>query len=245
MMGSAQLTRILSTVAGLCRLGFLDSVLSRPFLRGFISAIGVVIFVDQLIPEMGLDTAAAHSTSAAHGSSLDKIMFLFRHSSEASKITCAVAFGAFAIVMVLREIKKLLQPRAPWVAYIPDRFLVVVLSAVLTWHATSCWTQNAARRCPLAWTRPLLRYIHSETSVHDGFSSLLLIASPTCMHSPENSNFAYGRFPIGYLQLREYVGPDICWHKCYLRRIQVRRRVHDILKFTSHNTSSIVHVRLR
>lgn len=29
--------------AGLCRLGFLDSVLSRPFLRGFISAIGVVI----------------------------------------------------------------------------------------------------------------------------------------------------------------------------------------------------------
>lgn len=120
--------------AGLCRLGFLDSVLSRPFLRGFISAIGVVIFVDQLIPEMGLDTAAAHSASGAHGSSLDKIMFLFRHSSEASKITCAVAFGAFAIVMVLREVKKRLQPRTPWVAYIPDRFLVVVLSAVFTWR---------------------------------------------------------------------------------------------------------------
>lgn len=120
--------------AGLCRLGFLDSVLSRPFLRGFISAIGVVIFVDQLIPEMGLDTAAAHSTSGAHGSSLDKIMFLFRHSSEASKLTCAVAFGAFAVVMVLREVKKRLQPRTPWVAYIPDRFIVVVLSAVLTWR---------------------------------------------------------------------------------------------------------------
>jgi MFS superfamily sulfate permease-like transporter len=120
--------------AGLCRLGFLDSVLSRPFLRGFISAIGVVIFVDQLIPEMGLDTAAAHSASGAHGSSLDKIMFLFRHSSEANKITCAVAFGAFAVVMVLREVKKRLQPRTPWVAYIPDRFVVVVLSAVLTWN---------------------------------------------------------------------------------------------------------------
>lgn len=120
--------------AGLCRLGFLDSVLSRPFLRGFISAIGVVIFVDQLIPEMGLDTAAAHSASGAHGSSLDKIMFLFRHASEANKITCAVAFGAFAIVMVLREIKKRLQPRTPWVAYIPDRFIVVVLSAVFTWN---------------------------------------------------------------------------------------------------------------
>jgi MFS superfamily sulfate permease-like transporter len=32
------------------------------------------------------------------------------------------------------EFKKRLQPRYPSVAYIPDRFLVVVLSAVLTWH---------------------------------------------------------------------------------------------------------------
>ena len=119
--------------AGLCRLGFLDSVLSRPFLRGFISAIGIVILIDQLIPEMGLDTIAAHSARASHGSSLDKILFLVRHSHEAIKLTCAVSFGAFAIVMVLREIKRRLQPRMPWIAYVPDRFMVVVFSAVLTW----------------------------------------------------------------------------------------------------------------
>ncbi len=41
-------------IGGIFRLGFLDNVLSRPFLRGFISAIGFVIFVDQSIPEMGL-----------------------------------------------------------------------------------------------------------------------------------------------------------------------------------------------
>jgi len=119
-------------ISGLCRLGFLDSVLSKPFLRGFISAIGIVILVDQLVPEMGLDKVAKHS-GAAHGSSLDKIMFLGRHAHEANKITCAVSFGAFAIVMVCREFKRRLQPRAYWVAYIPDRFLVVVFSAVLTW----------------------------------------------------------------------------------------------------------------
>lgn len=120
--------------AGLCRLGFLDSVLSRPFLRGFISAIGTVILVDQLIPEMGLDTAAAHSASAAHGSSLDKLLFLFRHAHEAHKLTCAVAFSTIAIVLVLREIKRRLQPRMGWIAYFPDRFLVVVFSAVLAWR---------------------------------------------------------------------------------------------------------------
>ncbi|KAG8627589.1 hypothetical protein KVT40_005072 [Elsinoe batatas] len=118
-------------VAGLCRLGFLDSVLSRPFLRGFISAIGIVIFVDQLIPEMGLDKVAH---GAVHGSSLDKIMFLFNNYDYAHGLTCAVSFGAFAIVMVCREVKKQLQPRMEWVAYIPDRFLVVVLSAVFAWR---------------------------------------------------------------------------------------------------------------
>nr|POE85417.1 putative sulfate transporter [Quercus suber] len=119
--------------AGLCRLGFLDSVLSRPFLRGFISAIGIVIIVDQLIPEMGLDTAAAHSDAASHGSSLDKMMFLFRHGAEAHKLTCIISFTTIAIVLVLRELKRRLQPRMNWVAYIPDRFAVVVLSAVLAW----------------------------------------------------------------------------------------------------------------
>lgn len=33
-----------------------------------------------------------------------------------------------------RELKKRLQPRYPNVAYVPDRFIVVVLAAILTWH---------------------------------------------------------------------------------------------------------------
>ncbi|KAK0276901.1 hypothetical protein LTR35_010295 [Friedmanniomyces endolithicus] len=119
--------------AGICRLGFLDSVLSRPFLRGFISAIGIVILVDQLVPEMGLDTAASHS-EASHGSSLDKILFLFRHVGDAHKLTCILGFSTIAIVLTMRELKKRLQPRMAWVAYIPDRFLVVVLSAIFTWR---------------------------------------------------------------------------------------------------------------
>lgn len=120
-------------IAGLCRLGFLDGVLSRPFLRGFISAIGIVILVDQLIPEMGLDGPASHSQAASHGSSLDKILFLFRHGSETHKLTTIVSFSTIAIVLTLRELKRRLEPRWGWVAYIPDRCLVVVLSAVFAW----------------------------------------------------------------------------------------------------------------
>ncbi|KAF5872361.1 putative sulfate transporter protein [Botrytis fragariae] len=120
-------------IAGLTRLGFLDSVLSRPFLRGFISAIGFVIMVDQLIPEMGLAALADEMGGVAHGSSVDKLSFLIRNASKAHKLTCVVAGVSFIIIMIFREMKKRLQPRYPSVAYIPDRFLVVVISAILAW----------------------------------------------------------------------------------------------------------------
>lgn len=41
---------------------------------------------------------------------------------------------AWILTACNRELKKRLQPRYPRVAYIPDRFVVVVLSAILTWR---------------------------------------------------------------------------------------------------------------
>ncbi len=38
------------------------------------------------------------------------------------------------LLISIRELKRRLQPRLPGVAYVPDRFLVVVLSAILTWR---------------------------------------------------------------------------------------------------------------
>ncbi|MCJ1228010.1 hypothetical protein MMC12_004669 [Toensbergia leucococca] len=121
-------------VAGLTRLGFLDSVLSRPFLRGFISAIGFVILVNMLIPELGLAERAQEVDGVSHGSSVDKLMFLARNLQYAHGLTCGIAFGSFAIIMILREVKRRLQPRYPSAAYVPDRFLVVVLSTIFTWR---------------------------------------------------------------------------------------------------------------
>lgn len=43
------MTGAIALAAGVLRLGFLDSVLSRPLLRGFISGVGFVIIVDQLL----------------------------------------------------------------------------------------------------------------------------------------------------------------------------------------------------
>lgn len=91
-------------IAGLTRLGFLDSVLSRPFLRGFISAIGFVIAVDQLIPELGLSDLAERR-GVSHGSSVKKLRFLFGNIQHASKITATVAGVSFLIIMTFRYVE--------------------------------------------------------------------------------------------------------------------------------------------
>ena len=88
-------------VAGLTRLGFLDSILSRPFLRGFISAIGFVILVDQLIPELGLNDLASHA-KIEHGSSATKIAFLFGHFQDSHKLTAVVSIVSFVVIMLFR-----------------------------------------------------------------------------------------------------------------------------------------------
>lgn len=92
--------------AGLTRLGFLDSVLSRPFLRGFISAIGFVIIVDQLIPELGLSGLAKEEGRVEHGSSAQKIVFLFQNAKYSHRLTAAVSFSTIAITMSIRYVKR-------------------------------------------------------------------------------------------------------------------------------------------
>ncbi len=89
-------------IAGLTRLGFLDSVLSRPFLRGFISAVGFVIIVDQLIPELGLQGLASAVGGVSHASSVDKLRFLFGNINKSSGITSAVSGISFLIIMIFR-----------------------------------------------------------------------------------------------------------------------------------------------
>jgi MFS superfamily sulfate permease-like transporter len=88
-------------IAGFARLGFLDSVLSRPFLRGFISAIGFVIAVDQLIPELGL-VDLADETGVSHGTSVEKIGFVVENLSHVHMPTFGVAGVGFLVIMICR-----------------------------------------------------------------------------------------------------------------------------------------------
>lgn len=168
-------------IAGIARLGFLDGVLSRPFLRGFISAIGIVILVDQTIPELGLSRQA--DKEVAHSSTAEKLMFLFRNLGKSHKLTAAVSISSFVVIMIFREIKRRMQPRYPRIAYVPDRFVVVALSAVLTWRygwdkqgleVLGTVKSSGGSAIPFHWPFQFKHMKHIDTALSTAFLIALL-----------------------------------------------------------------------
>ncbi|KAH9888425.1 sulfate anion transporter [Cubamyces lactineus] len=120
---------LISFLLGLFRLGFLDVVLSRALLRGFVTAVAVVIMTEQLIPMFGL-TNLEHVLQPK--STLDKLFFLVENVfTHAHRLTALISFGALAVLVGMRAIKR--AGKRYWFIYrLPEVFIVVVVSTLLS-----------------------------------------------------------------------------------------------------------------
>ncbi|KAH8103503.1 sulfate anion transporter [Cristinia sonorae] len=119
---------LISFFLGFFRLGFLDVVLSRALLRGFITAVAVVISIEQLIPMFGL-TALHHQVNPQ--STLEKFIFLVDNAfTNGHRTTTIISFSALLILVALRVFKN--QFPKYWFIYrIPEVLVVVVVSTIL------------------------------------------------------------------------------------------------------------------
>ncbi|ORY73400.1 sulfate transporter family-domain-containing protein [Leucosporidium creatinivorum] len=130
---------LITFALGMLRLGFLDAVLSRALLRGFITAVGIVIFIAQLLPTLGLERLVdkAHPPE----STLDKAGFIIEHLGSVHRLTVAVSFTALAILILAKLFKSRLIKRRGfgWLAYVPEVLVVVIVStvfsAIFDWEA--------------------------------------------------------------------------------------------------------------
>lgn len=82
----------------------------------------------------------AKEAGVLHASTLQKALWLFQNFRNSHVLTLSVAAVSFGIIMIGRFIKKRLEKRAPYIAFLPDRFMVVVLSAILTYNLA--WDQK-------------------------------------------------------------------------------------------------------
>jgi high affinity sulfate transporter 1 len=119
----------ISFALGFFRLGFIDVVLSRALLRGFVAAIAFIILIEQLIPMLGL-TALEHTLKPQ--TTMEKIYFLVENGfTHSHRLTAFVSACALVSLVVLRMLKASLR-RYKWITCVPEVLIVVIVSTILS-----------------------------------------------------------------------------------------------------------------
>lgn len=139
-------------VAGILRLGFLDSVLSRALLRGFITAVAVVIFFDQAIPALGLSDLA-ENTGVIHYTPIEKAWFVITHLNASHRLTAILSISTVVTLFLTRYLKRRFSAKYKWVLGVPDILLVVIVTSLLTSYFD--WDQHGVTILGEIDTKPI------------------------------------------------------------------------------------------
>ncbi|KAG0327079.1 hypothetical protein BGZ99_008419 [Dissophora globulifera] len=116
---------------GFVRLGFLDSVLSRALLRGFITAVAVVVIIEQSITLFGLKELAEHFGIGEQSSTVEKLVFIVENFSKIHMLSTIVSFSSIIFLLSFGSAKKRFT-KVPFLQFVPEILLCVIIYTVLT-----------------------------------------------------------------------------------------------------------------
>ncbi|KAH8550469.1 sulfate transporter family-domain-containing protein [Umbelopsis sp. PMI_123] len=122
---------IFTFLLGIFRLGFLDSLMSRALLRGFITAVAIVVMVQQSITLLGLVELSEDWGISEASSTIDRLVFLAENITQIHVLTATVSAVACLVLFGARVIKAKF-PSIRWLQLLPEVLLVVVASIILT-----------------------------------------------------------------------------------------------------------------
>lgn len=123
---------IFTFLLGIFRLGFLDSLMSRALLRGFISGLGLVVALQQGIILLGLAKLSEHNGITEASSSIARFLFLMKNIQYSHALTASVSAASVAFLTMARVTKSKLT-KFRWFQLLPEVLLVVIASSVLTY----------------------------------------------------------------------------------------------------------------
>ncbi|KAI8079030.1 sulfate transporter family-domain-containing protein [Gilbertella persicaria] len=123
---------IFTFLLGIFRLGFLDSLMSRALLRGFISGVGLVVALQQGIILLGLVKLSEENGITEASSSIARLWFLVENIQYAHILTSSVSAVSVAFLIAARVTKSKMA-KFRWFQLLPEVLLVVVVSSLLTW----------------------------------------------------------------------------------------------------------------
>ena len=122
---------VFTFLLGLLRLGFLDSLMSRALLRGFITAVAIVVMVQQSFTLLGLVERSYTEGITESSSTIDRIMCLFNNIQHIHILTTLVSILACSFLLGFRIFKTRFY-NLKWLQLTPEILFVVITSTYLT-----------------------------------------------------------------------------------------------------------------
>lgn len=120
--------------AGLSRFGFLDNVLSRALLRGFISGVGIVMIINSLYDELGVRIVNPDIPTHFH-SPIEKMWALKNSIHDIHTPTALISLVALVVLITTSILKNALVAKGHTkMIFIPEILIVVVASTILSAH---------------------------------------------------------------------------------------------------------------
>ncbi|ORX93293.1 hypothetical protein K493DRAFT_330179 [Basidiobolus meristosporus CBS 931.73] len=123
------LVGLFTLLLGLFRVGFLDSILSRSLLRGFITALAVIIIVGQSVTLLGLDKLPG---SRHGGSTVSKFLFILENLGYIHWQTALLSGASLLFLFSMQALKR--RSQVKWFQYVPEFLIVCVLSTIFCKH---------------------------------------------------------------------------------------------------------------
>ncbi|WAQ87111.1 hypothetical protein PtA15_8A12 [Puccinia triticina] len=126
-------TGLIAFSFGFFRLGFLDAVLSKALLRGFVTAIAVVIAIEQLPSLLGLAALEKQQGINAEGS-IEKLIWTLSNLGRSHKLSCFISLTAFVLLLSIRTFKssKFCRRKLPGLKYLPEILITAAIASFVT-----------------------------------------------------------------------------------------------------------------
>ena len=132
-VSAMELARVLAFVGGLflfvlgmVRVGFLDNVISRPLLSGFVNAVALTIIVEQWDTLFGLPANSEHSWH--------KLVYVIEHFYQAQWLTFMIGVIAIFFLVLFRVSKKVFRDnqRLYFLRFLPESLVVVTAGIIIS-----------------------------------------------------------------------------------------------------------------
>ncbi|KAI8983687.1 sulfate transporter family-domain-containing protein [Pilobolus umbonatus] len=123
---------VFTLLMGIFRLGFLDSLMSRALLRGFISGVALVVMVQQAVTLLGLVELSKEWGISEASTTVERLYFIIKNLKSAHPLSSVVSLVAVSLLLTTRVVKSKYNQKSKLFQLFPDVLVVVVVAILMT-----------------------------------------------------------------------------------------------------------------